>query len=214
MAYCKCYTLPDQGNFEVGKYYIWYYSAQANSGQKGKMVRDMDKQNINFSSEEYSLYFNDIECADNSIDIYIDRKKELIFTPILKFETGFHVSAEYFSRLPAPYTKETIGKEFYEVWKKYYDHPVVTDEERKQITPYYKIIAKSWSAFASRRYMLSVEFIPSEEEIMFTYWYRKERNSFGLNADDKVINRVIPMSASFEEIGHTVLRLYEKAGVI
>lgn len=169
MAYCKCLLSPDQGNFEVGKYYIWYYSVQTNADQKGKMVRDMDKQNIHFLCEEYARYFNDIECADNSMNIYIDRKKELIFTPSLKSEAGFHVSTEYFSRLPVPYTRETIGKEFYEVWKKYHDYPVVTDEERKQITPYFKIISKSWSAFASRWYMLSVDFIPSEYEIMFTY---------------------------------------------
>lgn len=213
MALCKCFACPKQGNFEVGKYYIWQYSAQNFSGEKGIMVRDIDKSYIVFLYEEYTLFFKDIECANTSMNIYIDRKKELIFAPEFKCEIGYRVPLDYFSKLPLPYTQQDIGKEFQKTWEEYRNHLIVSQEERNQVIPYYKIIEKGWRAFASKRWMLNVDFIISESEIIFTYWYKKQKSSFGLNVDDKVIDKVIPMSASSEEIGHTILELYEKAGI-
>lgn len=214
MALCKCYACPKSGGFQIGKYYHWVYSPQTFSGQKGRMVRDINKDNIVFEHQEYSLSFKDIEIANNCINIYIDRKKELIFAPEFKCEIGYHVPLDCFGKVSFPYTPYDIGKEFQEIWEKYKNHSVVSEEERKQTIPYYEIIAKSWGKFASARWMLNVDFIYSENEIIFTYWYKKERNSFGINADDRVIDRVISMSASCEEIGETIIALYEKAGII
>ncbi|MCH5343290.1 MAG: hypothetical protein J1E64_04560 [Acetatifactor sp.] len=98
MAICKCRVRPRQGNFEVGRYYTWYY-AVTKTQLKPKSVRDAEKENFQFSPGEYSYYFKDIEFAYTNIAIYIDRKKELLFVPEFRYEEGFGVSLSYFNRL-------------------------------------------------------------------------------------------------------------------
>ena len=214
MAICKCRVRPRQGNFEVGKYYTWYY-AVTKTQLKPKSVRDADKENFQFLPGEYSYYFKDIEFAGTNIAIYIDRKKELLFVPEFRYEEGFGVSLSYFNRLPVPYTEESIGLEFKKVWEEYKDHPVVNKKEREEAVPYFKLATKGkgWRAFMSGRWLVNVQFVPSENEMMFTYWYKKGYY-FGLDASDPEIERVLPMSASCEEIGRTVLTLFEEAGII
>ena len=85
----------------------------------------------------------------------------------------------------------------------------------EEAVPYYKLATKGkgWRAFMSGRWLVDVQFVPSENEMMFTYWYKKGYY-FGLDASDPEIERVLPMSASSEEIGRAVLALFEEAGII
>lgn len=126
------------------------------------------------------------------------------------------MSLNYFQRLSVPYTEENIGQEFRKAWEEYKDHPVIRVKEAEEITPFYKIITKGkgWKAFASGRWMLKVQFITSENEMRFTYWYKKQGTYFGLDSDERVIERILPMEASCKDIGHTVLAIFEEAGIV
>lgn len=149
--------------------------------------------------------------------IYIDRKKELLLVPEFENEGYPHpMPLNYFSRLPFPYTEDSIGQEFQKLWEKHKTHPVVSVNEVEQITPFYKIVTKGkgWKAFASGRWMLNVQFIPSEGDLIFTYWHKKQGTYYSNYPDDCIIDSVVPMWASCEEIGHTVLAIFEEAGII
>lgn len=57
------------------------------------------------------------------------------------------------------------------------------------------------------------EFFTSENEMILTYWY-KCSSGFEIHTSDPHIQRIVPISASFEEIGHAILSIYEEAGII
>ena len=233
MALCKCFACPNQGRFEVGKYYDWRYAvSQTTSKQKAnplanlfssgslgnsevKSVKDEDKTNFHFSAEEYALFFKDIQCDNTSMEIYIDRKNELLFVPNFTRETVFHVTLSYFSKLPLPYTEELIGQGFLKVWEEYKDYPIVSVKEAEEAVPFYKIVmkGKGWQSFVSGHWMIYVNFISSENEMIMKYWY-KRGYAFENHASDRIIERIVPMSASCEEIGHAVLAVFGEAGII
>lgn len=230
MALCKCKACPRQGKFQIGKYYSWYiapgqlaprenatmpikYILPDNLCVKG--VHDDDNKFIHFSPGQYPLFFKDVQHADISISVYIDRKNELLFAPVFTDEKGFGAKLSYFAKLPLPYTEDQIGREFLKVWEEYKDHPIVSTKEKEEAVPYYKIVTKGkgFRAFASGRWMIEAEFFTSENEMLLTYWY-KCSNGFEIHTSDTHIQRIVPISASFEEIGHAILSIYEEAGII
>lgn len=213
MGICKCYVSPNQGKFEAGRYYTWL---KAVSKEKGISVSDNNKERTVFSPKEYRRFFKNIQCANISMSIYIDRNRELLFVPEFKQKAGYRVSLDCFSSLSLPYREEDIGKVFLEVWQKYCRHKVVTAKEVEQVTPYYRLVTngKDYSKFAINRWMISVDFIVSEKEMIFTYWYKKKGSVFGVDASDRRIDRIEPMSASCEDIGRTVIAIFEEAGIL
>lgn len=217
MALCKCFACPNQGRFEVGKYYDWrtLFSTGSTGSSEVKSVRDDDKTQFHFSAEEYVLFFKDIQFDNTSMEIYIDRKNELLFVPNFTRESVFHVTLSYFSRLPLPYTEELIGQEFLKVWEEYKDYPIVSVKEAEEAVPFYKIVmkGKGWQSFVSGHWMIYVDFISSENEMILKYWY-KRGYAFENHASDRVIERIVPMSASCEEIGRAVLEVFKEAGII
>ena len=127
MALCKCKACPRQGKFQIGKYYNWYiapgqlaprenatmpikYILPDNLCVKG--VHDDDNKFVHFSPGQYPLFFKDIQHADISISVYIDRKNELLFAPVFTDEKGFDAKLSYFTKLSLPYTEDQIGQEF------------------------------------------------------------------------------------------------------
>lgn len=213
MGICKCYVSPNQGNFEAGRYYTWL---KAVSKEKGISVSDNNKEWTVFSPKEYRRFFKNIQCANISMSIYIDRNRELLFVPEFKHKAGYRVSLDCFNSLSLPYREEDIGKVFLEVWQKYRRHKVVTAKEVEQVTPYYRLVTngKDYSKFALNRWMISVDFIVSEKEMIFIYWYKKKGSAFGVDASDRRIDRIEPMSASCEDIGRTVIAIFEEAGIL
>lgn len=107
MGICKCYVSPNQGKFEVGRYYTWL---KAVSKEKGICVSDDNKEGTVFSPKEYRRFFKGIQCANISMSIYIDRDRELLFVPEFKHKAGYRVSLDCFSRLSLPYREEDIGR--------------------------------------------------------------------------------------------------------
>lgn len=218
MGLCKCLHCPQQGEFAVGRYYDWLYSvAEKDFWNKGRSrsVRDEQEGRYTFAPKEYASCFKDIEAADVSMGIYIDRKKELIFVPEFRYEKGYSVSLDCFERLPFPYEAEEVGKTFLAVWETFRAHPVVSAEERERTTPYYKIVTKGkgFRAFSERRWMIDVTFITSENEVIFEYWYRKKGGAFGRDTTDRLINRIIKLSADNDTIGNAILDVFGEAGV-
>lgn len=216
MALCKCIHCPRQGEFVVGRYYDWLYSEREKDyWNKGRSVKDEQEERYKLSLQEYMACFKDIEADNVAMGIYIDRKKELIFVPKFKYEKGYRVSLDCFEQLPFPYEAEEVGKTFLAVWETYRDHPVVSVEEFEHTTQYYKIVTKGkgFRFFSERHWMISVQFITSENQVIFTYWYRKKGGAFGLDTTDRRIERIITLSADNETIGNTILDVFREAGV-
>lgn len=216
MGLCKCTHCPQQGTFAAGSYYVWLYSMEEKSfGEKGRYVKDEQGDGYTFSPKEYVSCFKEIEAANLSMNIFIDRKRELIFVPVFRHEAGFAASLGYFERLPFPYEAGEVGKTFSAVYEEFRNHPVVSAEEVKRTTPYYKIVTngKGFRAFSGKRWMIHIQFITSENEIIFEYWYRKKGGAFGCDATDRHINRIIKLPSDNEVIGNAVLDVFGEAGV-
>lgn len=172
---------------------------------------------ITFSPDDYSRFFRDVHRAATAISVYIDRKRELLFVPEFKRESSpFTIPSEYFCRLSSPYTEELIGQHFWRVWEEYKNHPEISAADAHRLTPFYKTVTggKGQRAFASGRWTLKAQFITSENEIYFTYLYKKQGTRFGLDSSDPVISRILPMQASFKEIGTTVLEIFKEAKIL
>lgn len=216
MGLCKCTHCPQQGNFVVGRYYSWVHLVKENKfWHEGRRVTDEQGERYSFSVKEYASYFKDIEIPNFSMGIYIDRKCELLFVPHFRHEAGYSVSLDHFERLPFSYEAEEVGKLFRAVWETFRNHPVVKAEEVEGVTPYYKIVTKGkgFRAFSGSRWMIDVQFITSENEIIFEYWYRKKGGAFGRDTTDRHINRIIKLPADNKALGTAILDIFAEAGV-
>lgn len=215
MGLCKCIRCPQQGNYVVGKYYGWLYAIEeVNNGKKGFRVSDESGSRYRFLPEEYLLYFKDIVMADISMEIYIDRKRDLVFLPAFKHEAGYHVNLDIFEQLSYPYTSEDVGRIFFDMWEEHRNHPIVNAEDVERVTPYYKIITngKEYKAFSGKRWMIYITFVLSENEIIIEYWYRK-KSGFGRDITDKNIDRIVKLSSDNMTVGNAILEVFEEAGV-
>lgn len=217
MGLIKCIVCPNRGNFESGKYYGWWYEVDNQYTKVRNLhIRDTSGENINFSVKEVNRYFRDIKCSNIDVEIYIDRKKELIFVPAFTHEIGYKTVLEYYDRLSPPYTEKDIGVMFQKVWEEHKNHAVVSERESELSTPFYKIVmkGKGWRSFTSGRWLISAEFILSENEIIFNYQHKKNGNSYGSDIYDRKIERIVTMSASDIEIGSTIIGIFQEAKII
>lgn len=185
MALCKCFCRPGQGNFKTGEYYSWLYApgpaertahSLIQKISDSRSLRDGTGVMITFSPDDYSRFFRDVHRAATAISIYIDRKRELLFVTEFKQESSpFTIPSAYFCRLSSPYTEELIGQHFGRVWEEYKNHPEISTADARRLTPFYKTVTggKGQRAFASGRWTLKAQFITSENEVYFTYLYKK-----------------------------------------
>lgn len=216
MGIIKCSVCPKRGKFEVERYYEWEYKVGEKAIEKSDLyIYDRSGTRICFSVKEVKRFFSEIQFGKTYIDIYIDRKKELIFVPVFTHEIGYGTTLDFYYRLTLPYTKEDIGQMFQEVWEKHKNHEVVTAKIVEQTTPFYKIVmkGKGWPSFTSGRWLISANYVLSDSKVNFQYNYKEKGYSYGLNKDDRIIERIVPMPASNQEIGNSIISIFEEAKI-
>ena len=135
-----------------------------------------------------------------AIHIFLDKKMNILFIPMLHTKPGFGKSISYYKTLEPPYTSADMGKVFLQVLSDMKDEPILNGDE--DILPAFKIVTggKGFAAFQRNRQMVNVTF---NNGMKFEYWYRKSRG-FGIDKGDKEIVSYLPMECSAHEIGAAI----------
>lgn len=135
-----------------------------------------------------------------AIEIFLDKKMNILFIPMLHRKPGFGKETSYYKTLESPYTCADMGKVFLQVLSDMKSEPILNGDEN--ILPAFKIVTggKGYVAIERNRQMVSATF---DKGIKFEYWYRKSRG-FGIDKGDKEIVNYLPLESSEREIGAAI----------